>query len=166
MKQLFIALIAIMLVGAGCLGSGSVESDWVLGFTKMDGWHLVNAYTDRDERADMERDLKFDSVDAVIQTTSDFIVTGDVPETTERYGAFVSENYIKITMERMDARRRVPSDAEELGKGFLKVSETEYYLQLPDETYRFLIEAEGRSLEEAEALILSAKRAKVPQAEE
>lgn len=162
MKKLLLLVIGLVLVGAGC-GASNIESDWVLGFTEAgENWHLVPAYRDRDELKDMQKDLSFDSLDAVIQTTESFIFTGDAPEDLSEYGEAVTEDYIKITMERMDSRRNIPADAESLGKGFYKVSETEYYLELPDEKYQFLVELEGRDASEAEQLILSAKRAKPP----
>ena len=165
MKKLLLLMIGLVLVGAGC-GQKTVDSEWRLGFIEADeNWHLVSAYRDRDNLEELQDELDYDSVDAVIQTTPNFIFTGEVPEDTSGYGDFVTEDYIKITMERMDPRRNLPRDAEDIGKGFYKVSETEYYLELADEKYRFLVELEGRDASEAEALILSARRAAPPESE-
>jgi hypothetical protein len=165
MKKLFLGAFAMLLLGAGCLGGSRVESDWVLGFKSMDGWHMVNAYDDRDNLEDMQREFAFDAVDVVVQSTDKFVFTGDVPTNTEGYGEFVADKYIKITIERMDLRRRIPGEAEDIGNGFFKASDTEYYLELPDEKYQFLVEAEGEDLSKAETLILSAQRAEVPKEE-
>jgi hypothetical protein len=76
-----------------------------------------------------------------------------------------AESYIslsdstQIRVSRLDPRRKVPSEAEDLGDGFFK-DNADYYLKTETVNYKFILK--GQDLDLATEIVLSAKQVTVP----
>jgi len=148
MKKLLGLTLGIVLLGAGCMGGGSTvaEGPWTLAFDMPDNWGMYAPYTDVTfPGADIE---KMDS-EVWLQNSTETM----------------SNDTLLIKVIKLDKRRIIPSEAEDLGDGFFKdstcpsedVCAPTYYMQTEELKYKFKIELNGHNESEASSVILSAE---------
>ena len=160
MMKYLLGFFALLLVGAGCLGFGGkgVEGEWALSFDLPDEWVMMRAYSETGSAANALIEIERTAAEVVLQTTSSHIFTSEkLPEDLEQYGDYVTEDYLKVSVLRLDPRRIIPSEAEDLGEGFFKESDTVYYLKAEEENYKFTVHAEGREPTDALEVIRTAE---------
>ncbi len=170
MKKLFSALaIGVMvLAGGGCaasnfvssiVGDANVEGKWRLAFDLPEGWVMAKEYDEpRDTVVTPDQNVTHDLATVVLQSTEKAIVEGSRPDAaTVPENTYVVANYSSIRVDRLDERRIIPKDAEDLGNGF-STSEGKYYFVSPSgEKYQFVITSDDKDLSDEIAVILSAK---------
>lgn len=159
MKKLLIAFVAITLLGAGCLKKADDSYSWALDFDLPKGWIAVAPYSELGEPIKTNLPITEDLAEIFLQTGEKHIVTLEddkIPADMSQYGDYEKDSYVRISVIRLSERRIIPATATDLGKGFFKEGD-KYYFQGKDGKYQFTIKAEGMGLEEAEAIILSAK---------
>lgn len=161
---------AFAFIGAGCFGNTKpVEGDWVLAFTLPKEWVMVAAYQ---EEINLDKEILRTDTEVYLQSTDQTIVLKDLDSNED------SDNKaIKVSVSQLDSRRVVPSEAEVLENGFSKldpcaISEDckvegspnmKYYLELDGKKYLFnVFISGGKTLEEAEKVIFSAKSTMIP----
>ncbi|MCR4312574.1 MAG: hypothetical protein NUV56_04810 [Candidatus Uhrbacteria bacterium] len=182
MKKLLIGTAAaLLLLGAGCasripiLGGGdSVEGMWNLAFDLPEGWAMVRDYeAPRYSMVVPTEDVSRDHTDVIIQSTTKAIVTGGIsPEATVDAATYVGEDYTLIHAYRLDQRRVVPSEAEDLGDGWYRLKLCEdgedcmiygqynyeyYFIAGSGAKYKFSIITEGQDPARAIETIQTAK---------
>lgn len=126
------AFAAVILMGAGCAGAGggSVDVDeqplargaWQVLFDLPENWVMVAPYDVDDNVPPAMTD--WDANEVVIQSTGKLILrtSGGTEENTEKDPSMVEQgDAVKITVRRIDPRRVVPSEAEDLGNGLRRV---------------------------------------------
>jgi len=184
MKKMILGFCALVLLGAGCTTPGStVEGDWFLAFDMPDEWVMVEHYKMGSEAMSLEEGVNLEIFDVVIQSTDMGVYTssGYMPEDSqlEEIGGVVTENFTYIRVLKIDSRRVVPSEAEDLGNGFYKEqlcedggecqiggqSNYQYYFVTEDAKYQFMITQRDQDLEVAEGVILSARETVVDEVE-
>lgn len=182
MKNVFLlSLAAVLLLGAGCSnlslgGTKEVEGDWDLAFDLPSGWVMAAPYdSDELEEADFALDTEVGESDSEIFLQSSdkpvYLSSGEVSdEITELEGQgelVVNKPMIKVT--RLDERRLIPDEAEDVGRGYSRIKLCEegedcqaggrlnydYYLETEEGKYKFI--AYHMSESEAEDLITSAE---------
>ena len=179
MKRLLLFLVSFSLIGAGCIAQEpklqeAQAGDWYLAFDLPDGWVMSPQYKLGEEDpspSDVNRDLK----DIVLQSTvkSVFTSSGMISEQASarvEAGEVITEDFVSIRVLKLDSRRVVPSEAEDLGDGFYKLQICEdggecqlggqfnyqYYYVNGEDKYQFLIAYQGEAITQAEEVILSA----------
>ncbi len=181
MKKFFsaLAISGMVLMGGGCAASNiispissdnDIEGQWRLAFALPEGWVQVEGYSQPNtELPTLSQDVDHTMGMVTLQSTEKPIARTTTPAESIAKDAYVTENYTKIDVDWLDARRPIPKDAEDLGNGFWKAAPiandctpgsctTTYYLQAPDgEKYLFTVWQEGQDLTVAEAVILSAE---------
>ncbi|MFH1632145.1 MAG: hypothetical protein ABIA47_03990 [bacterium] len=182
MKNLLLASLSIILIGAGCLGIGGdepevVEGDWLLAFDLPEDWVMVAPY-DMDRPINYSKEIDQGYSEVILQSTGFNIYTDEAVPSDEELiengidlKKIVTEDYIQISASHIDKRRLIPEDAEELGSGFYKVevcdnvSECElanryrydYYFETESAKYKFIVYTNGRDVSEVEDVIFSAQ---------
>lgn len=168
------ALAALVLVGAGCLGSKEVEGKWRLAFDLPEGWIMAEAYrADLDEVVTVSTEVTRDASDVVLQSTALPVYAGGVkPQDSVDARTYITEDFTLIQVYRLDESRVIPSKAEDLGEGWyrLKLCEIgedctlygqynyDYYYRSPlAGKYKFSIATDGQDVERAIAVIRSAQ---------
>lgn len=177
MKKYFFAIAAaVVLLGAGCFG-GARDERWVLSFDLPSEWVMYAAGT-RAYASNPETEVAKASAEVVLQSTADAIYIGGTREedATEYQGQNIrQEDYALIRVFQLDERRKISSDAEDLGKGFFREKKCEsgesceangghnyaYYYVKGDAKYQFNIVTNGQSVDEAVKIILSAKPVRI-----
>jgi hypothetical protein len=175
MKKALFGLFILVLIGGGCVFNRPVEGDWFLAFDMPEGWVMVKSYMLGSEAIPINDAITRDISEIVIQSTSKgvYYSTGSMPDelTLQRIGEIETENFSYIRVLKLDDRRIIPSDAEDLGDGFSKLKicddggectaggryNYDYYLQTENGKFQFLITLKGHDIDEAEDLILSAQ---------
>lgn len=177
MKKMILGLCALVLLGGGCATTPSVvEGNWYLAFDMPNEWVMVPDYTAGNVAFPSQEDVDREMSDVVLQSVGKTIWTnsGRVPSEEEIaiMGEYVTEDYSIIRVLRLDTRRVVPSESEDLGNGFFKLKLCEdgedcqaggrynydYYLVTEaGNKYQFMITAYGQDVDTAEEIILSAQ---------
>ena len=159
MKKVFSIALALVLVGAGCTSLGGnkvVTGDWSLAFDLPNDWVMVQPYQPSDTPINLEGDIDPTDAEVILQSTPNHILTGGVGIDDDRLELFgevltVEDSWTQISVTRLDPRRLIPSEAEDLGDGFFKEtlcdagedceiynrSRFVYYLQGEDIIYKF-----------------------------
>lgn len=185
MKKVLLALSLLLVVGGGCVSLGKitgqkqVEGKWSLAFDLPADWIMAVPYqSPNTEAVTLSQEVDREDNEIYLQSTNTVIVLGgikpndDVP--AESYTTLDGQTLIKVS--RLDPRRVVPSEAEDLGHDFFKVKLCEtgedcqlggrlnydYYLKTTDTNYKFVVY--GTDLKQAENIILSAQVTAVPNA--
>lgn len=182
MKNFFLlSLASVLVLGAGCSnlplgGNKDVEGDWDLAFDLPAGWVMATPYdSDELEEASFDLNTEVDQSDSeIFLQGSDkpvYLTANDAPEVVtglEGQGELViNKPVIKVT--RLDERRLIPDDAEDVGRGYSRVKLCEegedcqdggrlnydYYLETADAKYKFL--PYFLNADEAEDIITSAE---------
>lgn len=179
MKKVLFGLFALVLLGAGCMPTAKVQGDWYLAFDLPQDWVMVRQYNPTSELAPVAEGITRDLSDIVLQSTpaNVYVSPGYLPN-EEDLGEGVTRDDLKtddftsIRVLKLDARRVVPSEAEDLGGGFYREQLCEdggecqiggksnyqyYFVSEAGEKYQFIIVQQGQELKVAEEVILSAK---------
>ncbi len=150
MKNIIFSVLGLLLIGAGCLGGKSVEGDWWLAFDLPTDWAMASAYDLTSESPDsFSLDVNREMDDIVLQSTVNAIQKVD--------GEYTPNDFAHIRVLRLDDRRIIPSEAEDLGNGFFKESDENYYLETETGKYQFKIIMQGSAGQSVEEVILSAQ---------
>ena len=175
MKKVVLGLFALILLGAGCMPSASVEGDWFLAFDLPNDWVMVHQYQMDSEVIPLDEGVSTEMKDIVLQSTPKNVYTssGGVPETEAfmALGDVEMHDFTYIRVLKLDTRRVVPSEAEDLGNGFYKedtcvdivecglggAAQYQYYFVTEDSKYQFIITLAGRDISDAEGVILTAR---------
>lgn len=170
MNKLFsaVALSVIVLAGGGCaasnivtsiIGEETVQGPWRLAFDLPEGWAMVKEYDEPTTSAiapdpNVTRDLQT----VIVQSTNKVILQGARPDVSlVSEDTYVIADYSLIRIDRLDERRVIPRDAEDLGDGFA-VSEGKYYFTAESgEKFQFTITSDDNDLTDEIAVIRSAK---------
>lgn len=171
MKRIFIIAFALLLIGIGCSNveqveeEPSVEGDWWLVFDLPEGWVQLPDYTlDFPEKRLLPIDRTM--TDIILQST-DLPIALEGEEPTDELENYVDDDYTFMRIYRYDPRTSIPEDAEDLGNDFYKHVRDDgvirYYFIGEHGKYRFYPEQEGHTLDQAEAVILSAVEVTVDQ---
>ncbi len=173
MKKAIFGLFALVLLGAGCMPAATVEGDWFLAFDLPDGWVMVREYNMGGEAVPVDEGVSREISDIVLQSTSSHIYTSSVEldeEALAMTGEIVADHFTYIRVLKLDDRRVIPSESENMGDGFYKEDMCEgvesceleradryrYYFETDTSKYQFLVTQAGQEIEEAEGVILSA----------
>jgi hypothetical protein len=169
MKKLFsaLALSGVVLVGGGCAASNivssivngdAVEGKWRLAFDLPENWVMVREYDKpREEAVTPRQNVTRDLPTILLQSTDKSIVQGGTPD-VEKVPAetYVTADYSIIRVDRLDERRVIPKDAEDLGNGFSTSEGKYYFVSSSGEKYQFVITSDDEDLTDEIAVILSA----------
>lgn len=170
MKKLFSALaIGVMvLAGGGCaasdfvssiVGDTNVEGKWRLAFDLPEGWVMAKEYDEpRENVVTPDQNVTHDLATVILQSTEKAIVQGGRPDAAKvSEETYVVANYSSIRVDRLDERRIIPKDAEDLGNGFSTSEGKYYFVSSSGEKYQFVITSDDKDLTDEIAVILSAK---------
>lgn len=170
MKKLFSALAigSMVVMGGGCaasnvissiVGNDTVEGKWRLAFDLPDGWVMVTEYDEpRENVVTPDQGVTHDMPTVILQSTEKAIVQGSAPDAAlVPVETYVTRDYSSIRVDRLDARRIIPKDAEDLGNGFSTSEGKYYYVSLSGEKYQFVITTDDKDLTDEIAVILSAE---------
>ncbi len=179
MKKIALFLLAFVFVGAGCassLGNKTVQGEWTLAFDLPEGWVMVQPYQPSDTPINLGGDIEPTDSEVVLQSTSAHILTGGVGIEEDRVSLFgdyltVEDAWTQISVTKLDTRRVIPSEAEDLGDGFFKETVCEeggectqyaqsrfvYYLKTDAANYKFMVLQSNQDITVAEEVIFSAE---------
>lgn len=163
MKKYLFSLFAFAFIGAGCAAGGGansvVQGEWTLTFDLPNGWVMVQPYQPEDTPINLEGDIQPTDSEVILQSTDKHILPegGEIDEDRlPLFGDITQNDYIQISVLKLDPRRIIPSEAEDLGDGFFKDGDV-YYYKTPDANYKFTITAVGRDVQEAVDVIMTAQ---------
>lgn len=168
MKKLLFAFALLLSIGAGCLpvANKPVEGDWYLAFNLPEGWIMVEPYHIGDDTS-LETDISRENSELVLQNSDKPLCQTSGAPCPE--GSIPLEgDLMRVRVMKLDSRRVLPENLEDLGKGFyrLKLCEDnedcriagagnyEYYLKADDANYKFMYAGDTKT---AEKVIKSAK---------
>ncbi len=175
MKKALFSLLALVILGGGCTAlPKTVEGDWFLAFDMPSEWVMVRPYMLGGEAIPLEEGITRDTADIVLQSTSKGVITGaSLPddETLALIGEVQADDFSYIRVLKLDDRRVIPSEAEDLGNGFYKLKlcddggecqagnkyNYDYYLETEESKYQFITYLKGQDIEKAQDVILSAE---------
>lgn len=160
MKKLFAISFILLLAGGGCLSLGNkadqqqeanqVTGAWWLAIDLPEGWGMYPYYPQSSQDALDSSAVSREMEDVVIQSST-------LPIALDAEGS----EYTYVRVFRYDPRTSVPADSEDLGGGFYKRVRDDgsvaYYFVGQNGKYKFVVEQQGRSLDEAEQVILTSK---------
>ena len=131
MKMLLAGMTAVlMLMGAGCTdnlplvgGEDTVEGKWRIAFELPEGWAMLKDYDlPRNEAVTPSEEVTRDLTDVYIQNTTKAVVTGGIqPEAEVPADTYVTDGFVQIHAFRLDERRVIPSESEDLGDGWYRL---------------------------------------------
>src|SRR3989338_3277691 len=179
MKTILLAAFVLILAGGGCSGvANEVSGKWRLAFDMPEGWVMVKNYKqDSNSVPELSEDVNRNLADVVLQSTSLPVYTGGIAlDASVDANAYAMDDFAFIRAFRIDARRIIPSEAEDLGDGWFRVKLCEanedctiygahnyayYYVAASGDKYMFTLTTVGRSADEAVDVIMTAKEATV-----
>jgi hypothetical protein len=170
-KSIFAFALALVLVGAGCFGAPRDER-WTLSFALPEGWVMYGA-GQGGYAGNPNAEINKQSGEIVLQSTADALVIGAPKENQVEYEGKVvkKEDFAYVRVFRLDERRLISDEAEDLGKGFFREKKCDdggdcqengahnyaYFYVKGDAKYQFNIVTNGRTPDEAIEVIRSAK---------
>ncbi len=180
MKKLFTTIGLVLLMGAGCMGSFGSDAQseperetWWLTFDLSSEWVIAPAYDD-EQLIDVQDAIRKEVNEIYIQNTSKniWLTEGQSPteEEIQKLGgdeAIVYEDFTLIHIMRLDKRRVLPEEREQLQANFsrIQVCDTEctsgqgefrYYFEGEKENYQIDVYQKGQELAVAEDIIFTA----------
>lgn len=174
-KSFFAFVVALVLVGAGCFEAARDER-WTLSFALPEGWVMYGA-GQGGFAGNPNAEITKQSGEVVLQSTADALVIGTPKEDEVEYeGKLVKkEDFAYIRVFRLDERRLISDEAEDLGKGFFREKKCEegeecqdngaynyaYFYVKGDAKYQFNIVTNGRTPQEAVDVLMSAKALRI-----
>lgn len=176
MKRILLAsLFALVLVGFGCAGGGARDDRWRISFQLPENWVMYGS-GDRGYVSQPGAEITKETSEIVLQNTKDAlypIYGGPVKEGVTEFGGMPirTTGYTAIRVLRLDSRRVISKDAEEVAKNLYRVKECEegepcterdayqyvYFYEKGDEKYKFIIYSDEGKEQDAIDVILSAK---------
>lgn len=169
MNKLFsaLALSSVVLLGGGCaasnivssiIGNNDVEGKWRLAFDLPEGWVMVTEYDEPRENVVIpDQNVTRDLPTVILQSTDKAIVESGTPDAAKVPAeTYVVRDYASIRVDRLDTRRVIPTDGEDLGNGFSTSEGKYYYVSASGEKYQFVITSDDKDLTDEIAVILSA----------
>lgn len=179
MKKLLLGFATLTLLGAGCAGvltGKPVTGEWALAFDMPEGWVMVQPYQASATPINIDGDIEATDSEVYVQSTSAHILTGGVGIEEDRASLFgdyltYDDSWTQIQVLRLDPRRVIPGEAEDLGDGFFKETLCEeggectqygasrfvYYLKTEGTNYKFTVLSSNADMTDAEEVILSAQ---------
>ncbi len=151
--------------------------DWHLVFDLPSGWVAAAPYdAPEDKIVTLQRDLSADMNEVVVQNTDrPVVLASDVDDVEESVpvDSYTSSNYVKVSVLQLDARRKIPSEAEDLGNGYFRVKlcedgggcttggkwNYEWYLKTATASYRFTAVSDGTDFSAVEGIVRGATEA-------
>jgi len=132
---------------------------------------MVKEYDEpRKEIVMPDQNVTHDLPTVIIQSTSKAVARTSTPLETLPDDTYVTSNFTKIVVYKLDPRRNIPSSATDLGNGFSQDTDaanvctgdnvcraTFYYVTANDEKYQFTVYTNMQSTDAARAVILSAQ---------
>ncbi len=164
---LALAMSGIVLLGGGCaasnivssvVGNADVEGKWRLAFDLPEGWVMVTEYNEpRESVVTPNQSVTRDLPTVILQSTEKAIVEGGTPDAAKVPAeTYVVRDYSSIRVDRLDTRRIIPKDGEDLGNGFSTSEGKYYFVSASEEKYQFVITSDDNDLTDEIAVILSA----------
>lgn len=176
MKKLLAIFGTLVLLGAGCAAGtnpATEYNDWRIGFNLPEGWAMVESYTEGESA--VGTNVKPSNPEIFLQSSSLHHVYR-YDSLTESQLAKVGEveagDRMRITVQEIDERRLIPSEAQEVGEDMYRnircedesctganTLPVEYYKEFPSGArYLFLIQQIGELYDEpvARSIIESA----------
>ena len=179
MKKFFLFFALFLLVGAGCSGGGQTVVDtntsaWSLGFDLPRNWVMVKPYDETSQSVNTDLLITVEDSEVILQSTANHILAGDQPlegDDLSIYGEVVTENFARVSVTRLDTRRLIPSEAEDLGDGWFVLQNcvpgescqngglhyADYYLETSDAKYKFVITMNGMDVDDVVKVLMSAE---------
>lgn len=173
-KFIFGAALSLILIGAGCFGEPRDER-WALSFNLPEGW-VQYAPGEQEFAGNPEDEITPQDPEIILQSTPEAIDLSGDSQRQEYNGQPVrSEDYAVIRATRLDERRIISDEAEDLGDGLLRqsrckedqpcraagVHEFTYYYVRGDSKYQFIITINGQSPDRAIEVIESVKPVRI-----
>lgn len=175
MKKIILSFsVFLILFGFGC-ANNRVEGDWYLNFDTSEEWRMATRssgtfYTNLHQ--EISRELN----EVVLQNTHQLILLEgleNIAEDDER--DFITENFTIIEISRLDERRLLPREAEYIGSNIHRHQtcgteerpcrenrfEFDYYYELNDNKFRFVIISDNPDQDEVERIIKSSREVTV-----
>lgn len=161
-SKFLISVLALVSIGAGCLGGGASEEatgPWWVSVDLPEGWAMYANYSKN--TADPSG-LTIDRAvtDVIVQSTTLPVVLPGKSAGSEVTN-FVDKDFTYIRIFRYDVDlTKVPDDATDLGNGFYSTEGdkgTTYYLKGQYGIYRFVTTQDGQDSSVARDVIMTAK---------
>ena len=189
MKKLLFVASLLLVLGAGCavgvpkIHQPTVEGDWYLAFDLPNSWLAAKPYQEPDQKlVTPVTTISRTDNEIVLQNTDKAIVRSDrTPDAAVPADSYVrlGTDYAQIVVTRLDTRRVIPSEAEDLNNGFSKLKSCdpggecqkngrynyEYYLKTEVENYKFTLYGDVGQIEAMERIIKSAQVVTAPSQE-
>lgn len=166
MKKLLPFLGCLVILGFGCIGGGKVTTagNWWLDFSLPKGWVMYGP-AQKNYLASAKTAITRDLNEIVLQSTDNVInVHGSGVEDPATYEdkTIVNDNYVAIRVLRLDDRRIIPKEAEDLKGGLFldKVSNTYYYVA-GESKYQFFVISKGADAAIADKIIRSVTKVQI-----
>ncbi len=169
MKKFFLAFALLLSIGAGCLPVANrvVEGKWQLAFNLPNGYVMVKVYNS-DSKQPLDYDIKRDDSSVMIQSTDKKLCYSSGRACEDVTAVTPDGDDMQITVTKLDARRILPEEREDMGNGFSKVKfcednedcrlggagNYEYFLETEGGNYKFEYRGDTST---AEKIIKSAK---------
>ncbi|MCG2687536.1 hypothetical protein L6260_01910 [Candidatus Parcubacteria bacterium] len=175
MKKVLFSLLTLVILGGGCTAlPKTVQGDWYLAFDVPNGWVMVEPYLVGSQAVPNSEPITRDTKDVILQSTSKGVWTSanePSEETLALIGEVETEDFAFVRVLKLDDRRVIPSEAEDIGNDFYKLKlcddggdcqangryNYDYYLATDSGKYQFIVTLKGQSIDEAEDVILSAQ---------
>ena len=179
MKKFLLSFLSLALLGVGCSSLGGqqvVQGQWTLAFDLPDGWVMVQPYQPADTPINVGGDINALDSEVVLQSTQQHILTGNVSIDEDRevlFGDYLTTDdaWTKISVLKLDNRRLIPSESEDLGNGFFKETVCEegedctvyntsrfvYYYHTDAAKYKFTVQQANADLQDAVDVIMTAQ---------
>lgn len=173
-KILFVSALSLVFIGAGCFG-GQRDERWALSFDLPEGWAQY-AEGEQDFAGSPEGEISPQDPEITLQSTADAInLEGESDRASFEGQSVRTEDFAVIRATRLDERRKISDDAEDLGKGLFResrckeddpcraegVHEYRYYFVNGESKYQFVIITNGRTADEAVKVIESVKPVRI-----
>lgn len=170
MKRFFFGVLALILLGAGCVGSGSLGTEesynadndpaWWLSFDLPEGWVRVAHYDGGTKTMPTDETINVRLTDIVLQNT-DLPILFDGDEPSESWESYIESDYAYVRVFRYTSMRPVPDTATDLGNGFYQdewYGLNAYWYPAEFGNYLFTIETDGeQDMDLIQSIIFSAQ---------
>lgn len=169
-KIIFTLALSFILVGAGC-SSNRVEGDWYLNFDLPEEW-TMSVRSTGDFYNNLHQQITRDLNEILLQDNQDLVYIGTDEEipTSEDFNVR-TENFTFIEVTRLDERRLIPREAEEISLNIFRNQlcgyegrdcrdlqyEFEYFFEKEDRKFRFIITGDNIDQSTIENIITSSR---------
>ncbi len=167
----------VLLIGVGCFASqinqnvSQIEGEWQLTFALPSDWVMVKEYSEPEKKVvTPSQEVTKELPSVVLQSTNKAIVRISTPDVVVPVDSYINSDFSKIIVYLLDPRRKIPSDAKNLGNGFFQdtvvsnnctgdsiCQATYYYVASTGEKYLFSLYTNKQRIDTAQSVVLSAK---------